>query len=71
MNNLADLCRECELSNRNRELKSAIEGLIKAVNASNFCDTCQEELGTLACSECPWYQAMMQAIRLLVEEESE
>ena len=71
MNNPADICRECELSGKTRELEEAIKELIIAINDSNFCTTCSDEFGTSACSECPWHQAMMHAIRLLVEEESE
>ena len=66
MNNMADICRECELSQKVQQLEKSITDLIKAVNASNFCDTCSAELGNSACSECPWYQAMMNAIKLLV-----
>ena len=54
-----------------QQLEESIEGLIKAVNESNFCSTCSEEFGNLACSECPWHQAKVKAIRLLVEEEAE
>ena len=71
MSNPADICRECELSQKVQQLEEAIEGLIKAVNASNFCETCSEEFGDLACSECPWHQAKVKAIRLLAKEESE
>ena len=69
--NPADICRECELPGKTRQLEEAIKDLIKAVNASNFCDTCSEEFGDLACSECPWHQAKIKAIRLLAKEESE
>ena len=69
MNNPADICRECELPGKTRQLEEAIKDLIKAVNASNFCDTCSEEFGELACSECPWHQAKIKAIRLLAKEE--
>ena len=69
MSNPADLCRECELPGKTRQLEEAIKDLIKAVNASNFCDTCSEEFGDLACSECPWHQAKIKAIRLLAKEE--
>ena len=69
--NHADLCRKCELSGNARRLEEAIKDLIKAVNASNFCDTCSEEFGDLACSECPWHQAKEKAIRLLAKEELE
>ncbi len=71
MNNIADICRECELTQKVQQLEESIEGLIKAVNESNFCRTCSEEFGNLACSECPWHQAKVKAIRLLVKEESE
>ena len=67
--NPADICRECELPGKTRQLEEAIKDLIKAVNASNFCDTCSEEFGDLACSECPWHQAKIKAIRLLTKEE--
>ena len=69
MNNMADICRECELSQKVQQLEDAIKGLIKAVNESNFCGACSEEFGNLACSECPWHQAKVKAIRLLVKEE--
>ena len=65
----ADLCRECELPGKTRQLEEAIKDLIKAVNASNFCEICSEEFGDLACSECPWHQAKVKAIRLLTKEE--
>ena len=71
MNNMADLCRECELAQKVQQLEESIEGLIKAVNESNFCSTCSEAFGNLACSECPWHQAKVKAIRLLLKEESE
>ena len=68
--------RMCKLETENAELlqkvqqlEESIEGLIKAVNESNFCSTCSEEFGNLACSECPWYQAKVKAIRLLTKEE--
>ena len=54
-----------------QHLEESIEGLIKAVNESNFCSTCSEEFGNLACSECPWHQAKVKAVRLLAKEESE
>ena len=69
--NPADICRECELSQKVQQLEEAIKDLIKAVNASNFCETCSEEFGDLACSECPWHQAKVKAIRLLAKEEAE
>lgn len=69
MNNLADICRECELTSKTRELEEAIKELIIAINDSNFCTTCSDEFGTLACSECPWHQAKVRAIRLLAKEE--
>ena len=52
-----------------QQLEESIEGLIKAVNESNFCSTCSEEFGNLACSECPWHQAKVKAIRLLLAKE--
>ena len=69
--NPADICRECELSQKVQQLEKYIKELIKAVNESNFCETCSEEFGDLACSECPWHQAKIKAIRLLAKEESE
>ena len=69
--NPADICRECELAQKVQQLEESIVGLIKAVNESNFCTTCSEEFGNLACSECPWHQAKVKAIRLLLKEESE
>ena len=41
----------------NAELKSIIKELISAIEQSSFCSDCQDEFGTLACSECPWAQA--------------
>ena len=67
--NPADICRECELLQKVQLLEESIEGLIKAVNESNFCETCSAEFGKLACSECPWHQAKEKAIRLLAKEE--
>lgn len=69
MTNPADICRECELPSKTRELEEAIKELIIAINDSNFCTTCSDEFGTLACSECPWHQAKVRAIRLLAKEE--
>ena len=69
MNNMADICRECELLQKVQQLEESIEGLIKAVNESNFCSTCSEEFGEFLCSGCPWYQAKVKAIRLLTKEE--
>jgi len=61
-----------QLEKENAELKSIIKELISAIDEqSSFCTTCQDEFGTLACSECPWAQAKVKAIRLLVKEESE
>lgn len=60
-----------QLLRKVQQLEESIEGLIKAVNESNFCNTCSEEFGNLACSECPWHQAKVKAIRLLAKEESE
>ena len=61
--------KELVLLQKVQLLEESIEGLIKAVNESNFCSTCSEELGNLACSECPWHQAKEKAIRLLAKEE--
>ena len=58
-----------QLLQKVRELEEAIKELIIAINDSNFCTTCSEEFGTLACSECPWHQAKVRAIRLLAKEE--
>ena len=69
MTNPADICRECEPRQRIKELEEAIKELIIAINDSNFCTTCSDEFGTLACSECPWHQAKEKAIRLLAKEE--
>lgn len=41
----------------NAELKSIIKELITVIEQSSFCKDCQDEFGTLACSECPWAQA--------------
>ena len=68
------ICLEVEnaiLKIKVQHLEESIEGLIKAVNKSNFCSTCSEEFGNLACSEFPWHQAKVKAIRLLAKEEAE
>ena len=64
-----EINKNAELLQKVQLLEESIEGLIKAVNESNFCSTCSEELGNLACSECPWHQAKEKAIRLLAKEE--
>lgn len=58
-----------QLLQKVRELEEATKELIIAINDSNFCTTCSDEFGTLACSECPWHQAKVRAIRLLAKEE--
>ena len=67
--NHADICRECELSSRNRELEEVIGELIDAVNDLSVCPDCREDSGEFLCSECPWHQAKGKAIRLLFAKE--
>jgi len=46
------------LEAENAELKAIIKEMITAIDdESNLCTDCQDEFGTLACSECPWAQA--------------
>ena len=71
MNNMADICRECELSSKTRELEEVIGELIDAVNDLSVCPDCHKDPGEFLCSGCPWHQAKVKAIRLLAKEESE
>ena len=68
MNNLADLCRECEVRQRVKELEDAIYDLVSAVNYLELCSTCYKKSAEFICSECPWHQAKVKAIRLLAKE---
>ena len=69
--NPADLCRECELTQKVQQLEDAIKDLISAVNDLEVCPTCYKDSGEFLCSGCPWHQAKVKAIRLLVKEETE
>ena len=69
--NPADLCRECELTSKTRELEEVIRELIDAVNDLSVCPDCHEDSGEFVCAGCPWHHAKVKAIRLLAKEESE
>ena len=69
--NPADICRECELTQKVQQLEDAIKDLIDAVNDLEVCPTCYKDSGEFVCAGCPWHQAKVKAIRLLVKEESE
>ena len=69
--NPADICRECELESKARELEEVIGELIDAVNDLSVCPDCHEDSGEFLCSECPWHQAKVKAIRLLAKEGAE
>ena len=70
--NPADICRECELTSKTRELEEVIGELIDAVNDLEVvCPTCYKDSGEFTCAGCPWHQAKVKAIRLLAKEESE
>ena len=70
MTNPADLCRECELSQKVQHLEEAIKDLISAVNDLEVvCPTFYKDSGEFLCSGCPWHQAKVKAIRLLRLEE--
>ena len=72
MTNPADICRECELTSKTRELEEVIGELIDAVNDLEVCPTCYKDSGEFLCSGCPWHQAKVKAIRLLrLEEEKQ
>lgn len=51
------------------EMKQCIKELISAIDGSNHCETCSDEFGTSACSECPWHQAKSRAFGLMKEVE--
>lgn len=51
------------------EMKESIMELIAAIDGSNHCETCSDEFGTSACSECPWFQAKSKALKLLKQVE--
>ena len=63
--NHADICRECELTSKTRELEEVIGELIDAVNDLSVCPTCYKDSGEFLCAGCPWHQAKVKAIRLL------
>ena len=69
--NPADICRECELTSKARELEEVIGELIDAVNDLSVCPDCHEDSGEFVCAGRPWHQAKVKAIRLLAKEESE
>jgi hypothetical protein len=71
MNNMADICRECELLQKVQQFEDAIKDLISAVNDLEVCPTCYKDSGEFLCSGCPWHQAKVKAIRLLAKEEAE
>ena len=54
-----------------QQLEEVIGELIDAVDYLSVCPDCHEESGEFFCSECPWHQAKVKAIRLLAKEESE
>jgi len=51
------------------EMKECIMELIAAIDSSNHCETCSDEFGTSACSECPWFQAKSKGQKLLKQVE--
>ena len=72
MSNIADICRECELTSKTRELEEVIGELIDAVNDLEVvCPTFYKDSGEFVCAGCPWHQAKVKAIRLLAKEEAE
>ena len=61
MTNPANICRECELSQKvqqfeaeNAELKSIIKEMISTIDSSTLCRDCMDK--GVMCSECPWAQ---------------
>ena len=47
--NPADICRECELPSKARELEEVIGELIDAVNDLSVCSDCHEDSGEFLC----------------------
>ena len=69
MMNPADICRECELASKTRELEEAIKELMFAIDDLELCTSCVRESGEMVCAQCPWLQAKVKAIRLLAKGE--